>query len=53
MPLVHECAHPGCNILTMSLCCLEHELALERRGNAALEPAFAAGAGLRESDEPR
>jgi hypothetical protein len=51
MPLVHECAHPGCNILTMSLCCLEHEVALERRTDAHV--VVAAGPRRRESAELR
>jgi hypothetical protein len=53
MPLVHECAHEGCHILTMSLYCLEHERAAERRVDATLLDAAAAAAGsARETDEP-
>lgn len=25
MPIVHPCAHPGCETLTMGELCLEHE----------------------------
>jgi len=53
MSLVHECAHEGCHVLTMSLYCLEHELAADRRVDATLLDAAAATAGsARKADEP-
>ena len=36
MPLVHECAHEGCGLLTMSVYCLEHEQAAEHFGRLVL-----------------
>lgn len=32
MPLVHECAHPGCSTLTMGSLCLTHEAPAEPAG---------------------
>jgi hypothetical protein len=53
MPLVHECAHECCHILTMSLYCLEHERPTDRCVNAALLDAASAAAGsARGTDEP-
>jgi hypothetical protein len=53
MPLVHECAHEGCHILTMSLYCLEHELPTDRCINEALlDAASAAADSARETDDP-
>ncbi len=53
MPLVHECAHEGCDVLTMSVYCLEHERAADRFVDAALLDAVSLAAdNARESDEP-
>jgi hypothetical protein len=53
MPLVHECDLEGCDVLTMSLYCLEHERATDRCVNAALlDAASSAADGARETDEP-
>jgi len=53
MPLVHECAHEGCHILTMSLYCVEHEQRTEGSVEAALLDAAATAAGnAREPDGP-
>ncbi|HZQ81420.1 MAG TPA: hypothetical protein VFB25_05555 [Gaiellaceae bacterium] len=53
MPLVHECAHEGCHILTMSLYCLEHEQPAGRRVDETLLAAASAAADIsREADEP-
>ncbi len=53
MPLVHECAHEGCGLLTMSVYCLEHEQAAEHFVDAALlDAASSAADNARDTEEP-
>jgi len=53
MPLVHECAHEGCTLLTMSVYCLEHEEATDHFVDAALlQAASSAADDARETEEP-
>jgi hypothetical protein len=53
MPLVHECAHEDCHILTMSVYCLEHERPTDRCVDTALlDAASAAAVSARETDGP-
>ena len=52
MPLLHECAYEGCQILTMGLHCLEHEQAMDECVTETLLDAAASAAGsARETDE--
>jgi hypothetical protein len=52
MPLVHECAHEGCHVLTMGPYCLDHERPADRCVNEALlDAASAAADSARETDE--
>jgi hypothetical protein len=53
MPLVHECAHEGCDVLTMSVYCLEHERAANRCVDVALLDAVSLVADdARQAEEP-
>ncbi len=53
MPLVHECSYEGCQILTMSLYCVEHERPIERCvTETLLDAASAAAGGARDTDGP-
>ncbi len=40
MPLVHQCADPGCPVLTMGAYCTDHEREPVRRGEVALLEAI-------------
>lgn len=52
MPMVHECAHEGCNVLTMSQFCLDHESLHDADELPVVLAAAAAEAARGEEEAP-